>query len=158
MSRSRRIAVSSSRDCRENVRRIRMLLPREDRMSWGTKVLAAAVVLAAAACTAVVFAQDRRGTDDRDNRTQPPDRKAPDDRGNPGARPMGPMGPMGDRGQPKPDAALEAWVKTLTEKITDPHDMIRESARGALVQIGPPAMPQLHRIAEGDDAAKALAA
>jgi hypothetical protein len=137
-------------------------------MLWVSKVLAPAALVVGLAGTAVVVAQtretqppDRKRGDDRkgpeDRKTEPqPERTRPDDRGgNPGPRPMG---ERGDRGQPKPDAALEAWVKTLAEKITDPHDMVRDSARGALVQIGHPAIPQLHQIAEGDDPAKALAA
>ena len=129
-------------------------------MFWATKVLTPLVLLAGVACTAIVYAQSRENqppertkAEDRKTEPQPRDRTRPDDRGGtPGPR------PMGDRGQPKPDAALEAWVKTLAEKITDPHDMVRDSARGALVQIGHPAVPQLHQIAEGDEPAKALAA
>ena len=58
----------------------------------------------------------------------------------------------------KPDATVDAWVKVLIEKITDPHDTVRESARGALVGVGPPALPALQKLADGDDAAKAVAA
>jgi hypothetical protein len=132
-------------------------------MFWVSKVLAPAALVVGIAGTAVVVAQtrenqppdrkkveDRKGPDDRKTDTQPPDRKRPD--GTPGTR------PMGDRGQPKPDATVEAWVKVLIEKITDPHDMVRESARGALVHIGHPAIPALRQLAEGNDAAKALAA
>jgi hypothetical protein len=119
-------------------------------MTLVAKVLAPVALLAGFAGVAVVFAQDRKDVEDR-KATRP---AAPDDKG-PGVRPPG--GPM-TGGHPKADPALEAWVKTLIDKITDPHDMIRDSARGALVQIGHPAIPQLHKLVEGDDAAKALAA
>ncbi len=59
---------------------------------------------------------------------------------------------------PKPDAVVEAWLKTLLDKITDPHDTVRDSARGAVVAVGPAALPALQKLAEGDDAAKAVAA
>ena len=59
---------------------------------------------------------------------------------------------------PKSDAVVDAWLKTLLEKITDPHDTVRESARGAIVAVGPPALPALQKLADGDDAAKAVAA
>ena len=58
----------------------------------------------------------------------------------------------------KGDAALDAWIKILTDKITDRHDSIRESAREALVVVGRPALPALKKLAEGDDGADAEAA
>jgi hypothetical protein len=127
-------------------------------MSLTSKALAALVLLAGLASAAVVVGQqDRKGTNDK-NPIAPPDRKGPEDRG--GSRPQGPMGPMGPMtgAQPRQDPALDAWVKTLADKITDPHDIIRDSARGALAQIGPAAIPLLHKLTEGDDAAKAIAA
>lgn len=67
--------------------------------------------------------------------------------------------PPGDKkGAPKADAVVEAWLKVLLEKITDPHDTVRDSARGAVVAIGPVAIPTLQKLAEGNDPAKALAA
>ncbi|MFM8272110.1 MAG: hypothetical protein ACKODX_07205, partial [Gemmata sp.] len=63
------------------------------------------------------------------------------------------------KGQPpKPDATVDAWVKVLLERITDPHDTVRDSARGALVAVGPPAVPALEALAGGNDPAKAVAA
>lgn len=59
---------------------------------------------------------------------------------------------------PKSDATVDAWVKVLIEKITDPHDTVRDSARGALVGVGPPAIPALQALADGSDPAKAVAA
>lgn len=59
---------------------------------------------------------------------------------------------------PKPDAVVDAWVKVLLEKITDPHDTVRDSARGAVVAVGPPAIPALQALADGNDPAKAVAA
>jgi hypothetical protein len=58
----------------------------------------------------------------------------------------------------KPDPQVEAWLAILLTKITDPHDVVRESARGAVVAVGPPAIPALEKLANGDDSAKAVAA
>lgn len=64
----------------------------------------------------------------------------------------------GERPQPKTDATVDAWLGVLLAKITDPHDTVRDSARGAVVAVGPPALPALEKLANGDDAAKAVAA
>jgi hypothetical protein len=77
-----------------------------------------------------------------DNRKQRDDRKG-EEKARPG---------------PKVDATVEAWVRVLTERITDPHDTVRDSARGAVVAVGRPALPALRRLADGDDPAKAVAA
>lgn len=58
----------------------------------------------------------------------------------------------------KSDPVVDAWVKVLLDKITDPHDTVRDSARGALVNVGPPALPALQALADGNDSAKAVAA
>lgn len=83
---------------------------------------------------------------------QPPERKGPPPRGER-------RGPEGER---RPDSRSEsqvdAWVRTLAEKMTDPHDTIRESARAGLIAAGPAALPILRRVAEGDDEARATAA
>lgn len=63
-----------------------------------------------------------------------------------------------DRKGPKPDPVVDAWVAVLIAKITDPHDTVRDSARGALVGVGPPALPALQALADGNDPAKAVAA
>lgn len=60
--------------------------------------------------------------------------------------------PPGGGPPPKTDPQLEAWVKTLTDKMNDPHDAIRESARAAIVAVGPPAAQVLAKLAEGSDA------
>ncbi|NBR06393.1 MAG: hypothetical protein EBT92_11545 [Planctomycetes bacterium] len=59
---------------------------------------------------------------------------------------------------PKPDKELEAWIKILAEKMTDRNDNIRNSARKALVSIGPAAMFSLKEMTESKDAATAVAA
>lgn len=64
----------------------------------------------------------------------------------------------GERPQPKADPTVEAWLRVLLDKITDPHDTVRDSARGAVVGVGRPAVPALERLANGDDPAKAVAA
>ena len=58
----------------------------------------------------------------------------------------------------KADPQVEAWLAILLTKITDPHDTVRDSARGAIVAVGPPALPALQKLADGDDSAKAVAA
>jgi hypothetical protein len=71
-----------------------------------------------------------------------------------GPPPSGPgFGPQPEKGDPQ----VEAWVKTLTDKMNDPHDAIRESARAGLMAVGGPALPALRQLAAGNDA-KAFAA
>jgi hypothetical protein len=115
-------------------------------MYWVSRVVAPAVLVAGVAGAAVVLAQqpERRGQDRQGDR-QRNDRQ-PGDRGRGGER------------QPRPDAAVDAWVKVLIEKIADPHDTIRDSARAALVHVGPQAIPSLRQLVEGDDNVKAVAA
>ncbi len=127
-------------------------------MFWVSKVLAPAMLIAGVVAAATVVAQppDRKGPDDKRNEQQP-DRKGPDDkRGGQQPDRKGPMGPMGER--PRPDATVDAWVKVLVEKIADPHDTVRDSARAALVHVGPQAIPTLRQLAEGGDNVKAVAA
>lgn len=136
-------------------------------MLWA-KILAPVALVLGLTGAAVVFAQSREAQPDR---KQPDDRKASQpDRGGGGPNTQPDRKPddrVGGGGQPRPgglapgprgDGGLDAWVKTLTDKITDPHDAIRDSARGALVHVGRPAIPQLQRIAESDDAARSFAA
>jgi hypothetical protein len=59
---------------------------------------------------------------------------------------------------PRPDKELEAWIKILAEKMTDRNDDIRNSARRALVSVGPAAMFSLKEMTESKDAATAVAA
>lgn len=96
---------------------------------------------------------DDRKKDDRKVDDKKKDDRRPDDRRADEKRADEKKGPA-----PKADAVVDAWVKTLLEKITDPHDTVRESARGAVVAVGPAAVPALQRLADGDDAAKAVAA
>jgi hypothetical protein len=56
------------------------------------------------------------------------------------------------------DAALDEWVKTLSQKMTDRHDSIRRSARLALVALGRPALATLRKLEKGEDGATAEAA
>jgi hypothetical protein len=58
----------------------------------------------------------------------------------------------------KPDKELEAWIKILADKMTDRNDDIRNSARRALVSVGPAAMFSLKEMTESKDAATAVAA
>lgn len=120
----------------------------------------------AAALTATVAWGQPPGGEGPQKRKTPGAEKKADFPGAPGFQPgsgppgtgsvqgfPGPGGPGGPGGPPpKADPQVEAWVKTLTDKMNDPHDAIRESARAALVAVGPPALPALRRIAEGADA------
>ncbi len=65
---------------------------------------------------------------------------------------------MERRADPKPDAQVDAWVKTLTDKMNDPHDTIRDSARAGIISVGRAALPALQKLADGDDGAKSTAA
>ncbi len=56
------------------------------------------------------------------------------------------------------DPALEAWIKCLSERMVDRNDTIRDSARVALVALGPDALPCMKKLAAGDDGATAIAA
>ena len=90
---------------------------------------------------------DRKKTDDKKVEEKKIEKKV---EGRKGEEKKGPA--------PKPDAVVDAWVKVLIEKITDPHDTVRDSARGALVGVGPPAIPALQALTDGNDPAKAVAA
>ncbi len=75
----------------------------------------------------------------------------------PGRGPKG-KGKMEGKTEDKGDSSVEAWVKVLTEKMMDRHDTIRDSARAALIAVGPAALPTLKTIAgSGDDAAATAA-
>jgi hypothetical protein len=68
-------------------------------------------------------------------------------------------GPFGEKKEPpKADPTVEAWLKVVLEKITDPHDVVRDSARDAVISVGPRAIPALEKLARGNDDAKAEAA
>jgi hypothetical protein len=134
-------------------------------MFWVSKVLAPLALLAGLAATTAVVMADGDGNqppfgkggfgkfddkkfdkkDDRKFDKKKEDRKAEkgDKKGAPAA---------------KPDPQVEAWLAILLTKITDPHDTVRDSARGAIVAVGQPALPALQKLADGDDSAKAVAA
>lgn len=149
-------------------------------MFWLSKVIAPAVLVLGIAGSAVVVAQQDgadgnqppfgkggqppfggkgfpgKGGDDKkveEKKFEKGDKKGEekkieDKKGQPG-----PKGPA-----PKADPVVDAWVATLIGKITDAHDTVRDSARGALVAVGPAAVPALQKLADGDDPAKAVAA
>ncbi len=122
-------------------------------MNWFARVLTPALMLAGFSAGAVSLAQPPGG--DNKDRKGPQDKKdGPDTK----RGPMNPMGPGGPRVPEKADAAVEAWLKVLVEKMNDPHDVVRESARAGIVSIGRPAIPMLHKLSESDDSAKATAA
>jgi hypothetical protein len=137
-------------------------------MFWVSKVLAPlALVAGIAITTTVVMADgdgnqppfgkggkgfpgkggdDKKKTEDKkdDKKTDKKDDKKIEDK----------KGPVA----PKSDAVVDAWLAVLLTKITDPHDTVRDSARGAVVAVGPVAIPALQKLADGDDPAKAVAA
>jgi hypothetical protein len=145
-------------------------------MMWVKKVLAPVALVVGLGVAAIGFAQPADGDDEQD--PQPGQKKGFEKKlfdrkgGFPGfekkAEPKADPQPQPEPrrgGQPNPggrgergDPAVDAWVGVLIGKITDPHDTIRDSARGALVGVGRPALPALQRLADGDDGAKAVAA
>ncbi|HJZ59296.1 MAG TPA: hypothetical protein VKE74_30405 [Gemmataceae bacterium] len=151
-------------------------------MLWVSKVLAPAAILGGITAGAIALAQppggdgqDKKNTNPfrkagGDYKTQPGGKTGPVGPGavGPGPGPGGPFGPGGQPGigGPRPlgpggeriDPAVDAWLKVLVEKMNDPHDTVRDSARAAIIAIGPQALPTLRRLADGDDGAKAVAA
>ena len=139
-------------------------------MSLFTKIrcgLVLALPLTALSLFGVLGAQEPK----RDKNNSQAERPGQDRSGVPGANNngprednRGPMPGMGGKGfmnpmmPPKPDKELEAWIKVLAEKMTDRNDDIRNSARRALVSMGPAAIYSLKEMTESKDAATAVAA
>lgn len=48
------------------------------------------------------------------------------------------------------DEALEAWIKSLTEKIAVENETIRRSVQAAVVAVGQPAIPHLQKVAKSE--------
>jgi len=142
-------------------------------MSSYTKICCGLVLvlpLTALSFFGVLGAQEPKRDQSKNN--SPAERPGQDRPGVPGANNNGPRdfnkGPipgMGGKGfinpnmtPPRPDKELEAWIKILAEKMTDRNDDIRNSARRALVSVGPAAMFSLKEMTESKDAATAVAA
>ena len=138
-------------------------------MSLFTKIqcgLVLALPLTALSLFGVLGAQEPKR--DQNNNNSQAERRGQDRPGVPGANNNGPRdfnkGPMPGNGfmnpmmPPKPDKELEAWIKILADKMTDRNDDIRNSARRALVSVGPAAMFSLKEMTESKDAATAVAA
>ena len=141
-------------------------------MSLFTKIRCGLVLvlpLTALSLFGVLGAQEPKRDQNKNN--SPAERPGQDRPGVPGAnnnRPRddnrSPMPGMGGKGfmntmtPPKPDKELEAWIKILAEKMTDRNDDIRNSARRALISVGPAAMFSLKEMTESKDAATAVAA
>jgi hypothetical protein len=139
-------------------------------MSLFTKIrcgLVLALPLTALSLFGVLGAQEPK----RDKNNSQAERPGQDRPGVPGANNngprednRGPMPGMGGKGfmnpmmPPKPDKELEAWIKVLAEKMTDRNDDIRNSARRAMVSMGPAAIYSLKEMTESKDAATAVAA
>ena len=142
-------------------------------MSSYTKICCGLVLvlpLTALSLFGVLGAQEPKRDQSKNN--SPAERPGQDRPGVPGANNngprdfnKGPMPGMGGKGfinpnmtPPRPDKELEAWIKILAEKMTDRNDDIRNSARRALVSVGPAAMFSLKEMTESKDAATAVAA
>ncbi len=142
-------------------------------MSSYTKICCGLVLvlpLTALSLFGVLGAQEPKRDQSKNN--SPAERPGQDRPGVPGANNNGPRdfnkGPMSGMGgksfinpnmtPPRPDKELEAWIKILAEKMTDRNDDIRNSARRALVSVGPAAMFSLREMTESKDAATAVAA
>ena len=142
-------------------------------MSSYTKICCGLVLvlpLTALSLFGVLGAQEPKREQSKNN--FPAERPGQDRPGVPGANNNGPRdfnkGPMPGMGgksfinpnmtPPRPDKELEAWIKILAEKMTDRNDDIRNSARRALVSVGPAAMFSLKEMTESKDAATAVAA
>ena len=139
-------------------------------MSLFTKIrcgLVLALPLTAISIFGVLGAQEPK----RDQNNSPAERPSQDRSGVPRTNNNGPrddnrrpMPGMGGNGfmnpmmPPKPDKELEAWIKILAEKMTDRNDDIRNSARRALVSVGPAAIYSLKEMTESKDAATMVAA
>ena len=142
-------------------------------MSSYTKICCGLVLvlpLTALSLFGVLGAQEPKRDQSKNN--SPAERPGQDRSGVPGANNngprdfnKGPMPGMGGKGfinpnmtPPRPNKELEAWIKILAEKMTDRNDDIRNSARRALVSVGPAAMFSLKEMTESKDAATAVAA
>ena len=123
-------------------------------MFWVFKVIAPLALVAGIAVTTTVVMADGDGNQpDRKVEDRKKDDRKVEDRKKDDRKVEDRKGPP-----PKPDAVVDAWLAVLLTKITDPHDTVRDSARGAIVSVGPAAIPALQKLADGDDPAKAVAA
>lgn len=139
-------------------------------MSLFTKIqcgLVLALPITAVSLFGVLGAQEPK-RDQNKNNSPAEERLGQDRPGVPGANNNGPRdfnkGPMPSNGfmnpmmPSRPDKELEAWIKILADKMTDRNDNIRNSARRALVSVGPDAMFSLKEMTESKDVATAVAA
>jgi hypothetical protein len=129
-------------------------------MFWLKKVVAPAFLFAGIAGATMLYAQDEKKPRGEGDKKGPADKGPGDKKGGPFSKGFEKRGPGEAKKEipAKPDPIVDAWVKVLVEKIADPHDTVRESARIALVHVGRQALPALQKLADGDDSAKAVAA
>ena len=138
-------------------------------MFWTTRLIAPAVLTAGVAIGAVEWIQPPESEQPRE-KTSPPEKRGfekkgfdpgfgrGDDRKPPFGEKRRDSDKRGERRGRGTDGSVDAWLGTLAERITDPHDTIRDSARAGLVAAGKRAVPMLERIAQGGDDARATAA
>lgn len=140
-------------------------------MFWTTRLIVPAVLAAGVAVSAGEWTQPPEGEQPGEKKSAPLEKKRGFEkkgfgpgfgRGDDAKPPFGgPRGEFKQRGEGRnrgTDTSVDAWLRILAERITDPHDTIRDSARAGLVAAGQRAVPMLERIAQGDDDARATAA
>jgi hypothetical protein len=69
-----------------------------------------------------------------------------------------PPAPAVEKRQEKDDQALNKWIQSCCEKLTEQNVVIRESAGSALVTVGKPALPALRKIADMKDTEQSVVA
>ncbi len=129
-------------------------------MFWTTRLIVPAVLAAGVAVSAGEWTQPPEGEQSGEKKSAPFEKKRGFEKKGFGPG-FGQRGEFKQRGEGRnrgTDTSVDAWLRTLAERITDPHDTIRDSARAGLVAAGQRAVPMLERISQGDDDARATAA
>lgn len=65
-------------------------------------------------------------------------------------RPVAPPAADAPKATEGSDAAVDAWMKMLTEKIAAENPTIRRSVQAAVLSVGAPAIPHLKKVAAGE--------
>jgi hypothetical protein len=134
-------------------------------MIWVKCVMTPAILAAGMIAGAASLAQPPEGEQPREKKSPSFEKRGfekksfgrGDDRRPPFGEKRGDFDKRGD-GRGRGDQSVDGWLQTLAERITDPHDTIRDSARAGLVAAGKRAVPLLERLAESGDDARATAA
>jgi hypothetical protein len=134
-------------------------------MIWVKRVMTPALLAAGVMAGAASLAQPPEGEQPREKKSPSFEKRGfekksfgrGDDRRPPFGEKWGDFDKRGD-GRGRGDQSVDGWLRMLAERITDPHDTIRDSARAGLVAAGKRAVPLLERLAESGDDARATAA